>query len=87
MKTTKRTLHNVLFVQYDVLWSKYSPVSATLIRICLSLFGWRENILHKQHIVQWSVRSIGSGKIEIRSQFVNCSSSCQLDFPSFTPAR
>ena len=26
-----------------VLWSKYSPVSTNLIRICLSFFGWKEN--------------------------------------------
>ena len=24
-------------------------------KICLSLFGWKENILPKLHIVQWSV--------------------------------
>ena len=25
----------------------------TNFKICLSLFGWKENILPKQHIVQW----------------------------------
>ena len=49
----------------DICWMIYQDIN--FVFLCLSLFGWKEDILHKQHIVQRSVRSIGGGKIEIRS--------------------
>ena len=38
-------------------------------KICLSLFGWKENILFKQHIVQWSSGNISSDNIDLKLIF------------------
>ena len=36
----------------NICWIIYQGAS---FKICLSLFGWKENILPKMHIVQWSI--------------------------------
>ena len=55
------TLHNVHFVKYvylpteqaetNICWIIYQDATFK-IKICLSLLGWKENILDKMHIVQ-----------------------------------
>ena len=57
---TPPLLHNVLFGQYVFLPTEqaetYLKIYVLIYHstyICPSLFGWKENILPKQHIVQW----------------------------------
>ena len=38
----------------NICWMIYQDKN---FKICLSLFSWKENILHKQHIVQWGALS------------------------------
>ena len=37
-------------VETNICWKIYQDAN---FKICLSLFGWKENILPKEHIVQW----------------------------------
>ena len=34
----------------NIFWMIHQDIN---FKICVSLFGWKENILHKQHIVHW----------------------------------
>ena len=50
----------------NIFWMIYQHINCN---ICLSLFGWKENILHKQHIVQWTSQDYQIHELELEADF------------------
>ena len=85
-------LHNVHFVKYvflpteqaetNICWIIYQDAT---FKICLSLFGWKENILDKMHIVHWTRwRYRSSLHLPLQSPTSQWNTNCSYTIQSFT---